>query len=374
MFETQRPLSLSQKAARIDWTVILLVALLGTVGTVSLYSVAGGSLEPWALRHALRCAAGLGLIVVIALVPLRVWTTLAVPVYVGALCLLAAVPVVGVESLGARRWLNIAGLSIQPSEIMKVGLVLVLARYYASLPARTAARPLFIVIPLVLILVPVAFTLRQPDLGSAVLFAGLGLSVMFLAGVPVWYFAGAAAAAMVALPSLIGRLHDYQRRRLEIFLDPASDPQGAGYHITQAKVALAAGGLDGQGFLKGTQNQLDFIPEKMTDFIFVAIGEEWGFTGAVALLGVFAALIGLLSLMALRNGSAFGRFVIAGAALSLAIYVIINAAMVTGLMPVVGVPMPLISYGGTALTTLMVSLGLAMSAHVHRPRRDELRR
>ena len=369
MFETERPLSVAGKLARLNWLVVVLVAALAAVGTATLYSVAGGSFDPWAGRHAVRCLAGLAVLIALALVPVRLWSAAAVPVYLVALALLIAVPVVGHEGMGAKRWLVIGGVSIQPSELMKVALVLALAQFYAALPPSSVSRPQWVMVPLALMAVPIALTLKQPDLGTAVLFAGLGVGMMYLAGVSAWYFAGGLVGALVALPLMADHLRDYQRRRIEIFLDPASDPLGAGYHITQAKIALGAGGLSGQGYLQGTQTQLNFVPEKMTDFIFAVIGEEWGFIGACGVLGLFALLISVLFVLALRNRTPFGRLTIAGAALSLSIYVVINVAMVTGLIPVVGVPLPLISYGGTAMLGLMVALGLAMSAHIHDGRR-----
>ena len=365
MFQSRPQSTLTNRLARMNWLVPALVCLLAAVGTVTLTSVAGGAFTPWAARHTLRCAAGLSLMLSFALVPLRVWMALAVPAYAAALALLAAVPLIGVEALGAKRWLTVAGLSIQPSEIMKVAIVLVLAKLYAGLSPRAVSRPHWVALALILIALPVLLTLRQPDLGTAVLFAGIGVSIMLLAGTSLWYFAALSGAALVFLPALAMRLQDYQRKRIEIFLDPASDPLGAGYHITQAKIALGNGGLSGQGYLQGSQSQLDFLPEKMTDFIFVMIGEEWGFIGTCSVLALYAALICVLFAMALRGHGMFARLLIAGVAVSLSIYVSINAAMVTGLAPVVGVPLPLVSYGGTSLITLMAGLGLALSAGLH---------
>ncbi len=366
MFQSSRPLTIAEKLVRLNWPVLVLVACLAAIGTATLYSVAGGSFEPWAQRHAQRCLAGLLLLTACALVPARLWRAAAVPVYLMALVLLAAVPFAGVEAMGAKRWLAVAGLQIQPSEFMKVGLVLMLASVYAALPPGEVSKPRWVGLVLALIAVPVMLTLKQPDLGTALLFLGLGLGIMFLAGVALGYFAGGILVTLAALPLAASRLHDYQRRRIETFLDPAADPLGSGYHITQAKIALGAGGWAGQGYLNGSQNRLDFVPEKMTDFIFVVIGEEWGFLGASTVLALFAALIVCLFASALRaRGDTFGRLVIGGGALSLSIYVMINVAMVTGLIPVVGVPLPLISYGGTALMTLMVALGIAMSVRIH---------
>jgi rod shape determining protein RodA len=365
MFATNRPLTLSEKLWRIRWLVPITVACLAVAGTATLYSAAGGSFQPFAERHVLRCVLGIALVIVVALVPVRIWMQLALPVYLVALTLLFLVSVTGVEALGARRWLQLGSFSFQPSELMKVGLVLILARTYQAIEPGQVSRPHWVLLPVVLIMVPVVLTLRQPDLGTAVLFAAIGFAVMFLAGVSLWYFAAAGGAAVLALPVIASHLHDYQRRRIEIFLDPDRDPLGAGYHITQSKIALGAGGFSGRGYLQGTQNQLDFVPEKLTDFIFAMIGEEWGFVGGCGLLALYALLVGLILSMAVSCRHRFGRVLIAGSALSIAIYVLINIGMVTGALPVVGVPLPFVSYGGSSLLALMFGIGLALSAHVH---------
>lgn len=349
------------KLFALPWHLILVVTAVAGIGCATLYSVAGGSFDPWASRHAVRFAAALVLAIGLSFVPAAVWRASAGPVYIVAIGLLAAVPIVGVEALGAKRWLRAGGLSIQPVEIMKVALIVTLAQLYHWLgDARQASRPHWVALALGLILLPALLTVRQPDLGSAILLGAIGLGVMFLAGVSVWWFAGGIAALAALLPMAPHLLHDYQRRRIEVFLDPDRDPLGAGYHIAQARIALGNGGFHGQGFLQGTQSQLDFVPEKMTDFVFVAIGEEWGFAGAVCVLALYATMIVLLSVMALRAGTQFARLVIGGTLIMLAAYVAINIAMVTGLVPVVGVPLPLISYGGSAMITLMVAIGIAM--------------
>lgn len=353
------------KLARINWALIGVTALLAAVGVVSLYSVSGGSFQPWAERHTLRYLAVLAVVIVMSIIRPALWKQLAIPFYVAALVLLALVPIIGTQALGARRWIGIAGISFQPSELMKVALVLVLARYYQWLAEERLSRPLFVALPAMMIVVPVLLTLRQPDLGSALVFAAIGVSIMFFAGVSWLYFAGGTVAAIAALPLIWMNLHDYQKRRVQTFLDPDSDPLGAGYHIAQSKIAIGAGGLSGAGFLKGSQSQLDFVPETHTDFVAAIIGEEWGFIGLAGLLVLFALLIGLLGLMAWQCQNKFGRLLIVGSATTFLLYVIINLAMITGLVPVVGVPLPLISYGGTSMTTLMIGLGLAMSAHVH---------
>lgn len=370
-----RPLGLTEKLLRVHWPVVLCAAALAALGTAALYSVAGGSFQPWAERHALRFLVATALLLSLAMVRPEAWLNAAYPVYAAAVLLLALVPFAGVEALGAKRWLAFGQVSFQPSELMKLALVVALARYYQWLPQPLLSKPQWVAVPLAMILIPVLLTIKQPDLGSAALFAALGLGMMFLAGVSPLYFAGGAVAGAGALPLIFSRLHDYQRRRIDIFLDPEKDPLGAGYHITQAKIALGSGGLSGKGFLQGTQSQLDFVPEKHTDFIATTIGEEWGFVGLFVILTLFAVMIALLAMMSWRNRSQFGRLIIAGSALTFFIYVFINIAMVTGLVPVVGIPLPLISYGGTSMMTVMAGLGLAMSAYVHRDhaiRRDDI--
>jgi rod shape determining protein RodA len=366
MFHITRERSASEKLWQVPWVLLAVVALLSAVGSTALYSVAGGNIQPWAETHALRFLVAATLVLCMALVPLRVWSSVAYPAYGIALVLLILVPFAGVQALGARRWLSVGGLVVQPSELMKVGLVLALARYYQTIPQQEISWLRRVAVPVLLIAVPLLFVLRQPDLGTATLFAGLGIALMFLAGVSSMYFLAGGVGLAAALPLVWSNLHDYQRRRVEIFLDPEKDPLGSGYHITQSKIALGSGGLSGKGFMQGTQSQLDFLPEKQTDFIFTMFSEEWGFVGALSLLALYALLLSLLLAMALRAKSQFGRLLIAGSAVTIFLYIFINVAMVTGMVPVVGVPLPFVSYGGTALTTLMAGLGLAMSADVHR--------
>ncbi len=366
-----RSRALAEQLLRVPWPILLVAAAIAGCGAVALYSVAGGSLHPWAERHVLRFLIAAGIALAIALIPIRTWIAAAYPLYLMALVLLALVPLLGVDALGARRWLSLGGFSLQPSEIMKLALILALARYYHWLPATKRSRPQWVVLPLAMVAVPMLLTLRQPDLGTAILLATIGLGIVFLAGVSPLYFIAGAAGIAVAWPYALARLHDYQRRRIEIFLDPDQDPLGAGYHITQSKIAVGSGGTEGKGFLQGTQSQLDFVPEKHTDFIFTMIGEEWGFSGSLALLCLYGILLGLLLWIAFSCRHQFGRLLISGAALMIFVYLFINIAMVAGLVPVVGIPLPLVSYGGTSMFVVLLALGLAMGAHVHR---DELLR
>ncbi len=367
-------LNFTQKILRVHWPLLIVVTALSAIGVMTLYSVAGGSFEPWAERHALRFLVAVGVLLAMALVTPRSWMAVAYPAYVLSVAALCLVPVLGAEALGAKRWIQVGGFSVQPSEFIKVSLVLALARYYQVLPTAKISKPFYVALPLVAIAVPVILTLRQPDLGTAALFAILGLTMMFLAGVSWIYFLGGAGALVAAIPLIWTNLHDYQRRRIEVFLDPEKDPLGAGYHIAQSKIAFGAGGVSGRGFMQGTQSQLDFLPEKHTDFIFTMIGEEWGFVGVVVLLVIFACLLMMLISMSISVQHQFGRLLVSGAGVTVFVYLLINVAMVTGLVPVVGVPLPLVSYGGTSMFTVMTLIGLAMSAHVHarQPmRRDE---
>lgn len=363
------PRSITAKLWQVNWPVIAVTGLIAAIGCAALYSVGGGSFQPWAERHAMRFIVATATLLAMAMVRVQVWLRAAYVVYALALIALALVPVIGVDALGARRWLAFGGMTFQPSELMKIALVVALARYYQWLPVPLVSKPVWVAVPLLLILVPVVLTLRQPDLGTALLFSAAGLTLMFLAGVSFLYFFAGLAGIIAAAPIIWANLHDYQRRRIETFLNPDLDPLGSGYHIAQSKIAIGSGGMWGKGFVMGTQSQLDFVPEKHTDFILTILGEEWGFAGLSLLLVLFAALLGLIITMAWRCHNRFGRLVITGSAMSLFVYVFINTAMVTGLVPVVGVPLPLVSYGGTSMMTLMIGLGLAMSAYVHREER-----
>ncbi len=366
--ESPRP-GFSEKLWSLNWTFLLLITALACVGAASLYSVAGGSLDPWAETHVIRYCLGLGILFAVALVDIRVWVRAAYPTYLVALVLLVAVPFLGAENGGARRWLEFGGISFQPAEFMKIAMILAMARYYQWLSPRHMSNPLALLVPVAMVGVPVALVALQPDLGTAVLFAAVGGGILFLAGASWIYFVFGIVGVLSVVPFLWNNLHDYQKARIMTFIDPDKDPLGAGYHILQSKIALGSGGVLGKGYMKGTQSQLNFLPEKHTDFIFTMFAEEMGFVGAIALLLVYLLILLAITFMALRCQNQFGRLVAAGVGMTLFVYVFINVAMVMGLVPVVGIPLPLVSYGGTSMLTLMFGLGLVLNAHVHRKTR-----
>jgi rod shape determining protein RodA len=372
----ERPqLLLKKKLVLVNWPFLALITAITLVGVAALYSVAGGSLEPWASRHVVRYCLGLGLLFVVALSDIRWWLRAAYPLYVLALVMLALVIVIGVESGGAKRWLGYGELSFQPTEMMKIALVLALARYYQWLPPNRVSWPHAVLPPLLMIGAPALLALDQPDLGTAALFGIVGGGLLFLAGVSWVYFVAAFVGVIVVLPHVWERLHDYQKERILTFIDPDRDPLGSGYHILQSKIAIGSGGFTGKGYMQGTQTQLNFLPEKHTDFIFTMFSEEMGFIGSAILLALYLLVLLFITYMALRCRSTFPRLVAAGMGLCLFAYVFINVAMVTGLVPVVGVPLPLVSYGGTSMLTMMIGLGFVLNAHVNREtriRREEL--
>jgi rod shape determining protein RodA len=363
---------LSVKLGQIDWRLTGVITLIACAGGLMQYSIAGGHWQPWAAQHMILFAAFLLLMIVLAVTDLRVWFAVAYPTYVIGLVLLAAVMVVGHSSLGADRWLKIGPLHLQPSEIMKIGLVLALARFYHGLSAKEARWSWKLLIPVGMIAAPVALVLKQPDLGTAILLAATGLVVIMLAGLSLRVIIAGLVAGLAATPVFIflvlkGHLvKGYQAQRLLTFLHPETDPSGSGYHILQAKIALGSGGILGKGYGLGSQSQLNFLPEKQTDFIFATLAEEFGFVGCISILILYAAAIVIALRIASISHSHFGRLSAAGVTATFALYVLINGAMVMGLAPVVGVPMPLLSFGGTVMLTVMVGFGLVQSVRVHR--------
>ena len=362
----RRTLSATDKLLEINWPLVLIIGLIACIGFAMLYSVAGAHLSPWASKQILRLIVGFMILVAVALVDIRVWMSLAYPAYAISFLLLIAVDVAGHVGLGAQRWIELGPLQLQPSELMKISLILALARYLHGLSVEDVSRPLRLIVPLAMIGLPAVLVLLQPNLGTAMIIVMDGVALLFLAGLSWWWIAPAAGAIAAAVPIGWEFLHDYQKRRVLTFLNPASDSLGAGWNISQAEIAVGSGGFAGKGYLHGTQGQLNFLPEKETDFIFTAVGEEFGFIGSVGLLVLFAIVIGYGVRIAMSSRSQFGRLLALGLTLNFFFYIMINAAMVMGLIPVVGIPMPLLSYGGTAMLTVMFGFGLLMSVHVHR--------
>jgi rod shape determining protein RodA len=362
----RRELTLADKIRGIQWGLVLLIAAISGIGFAMLYSAANGNMQPWASRQMTRFAIALVPMIAAGLIDVRYWFRSAYWIYAVSLALVIAVDLRGIAGLGAQRWIDLGFLQLQPSEVMKIALVLALARYFHSLSTENAGRLSYLVAPALMIVVPAALVLKQPDLGTAMMLLATGIVLLFLGGVRLWVFGAGALAAGAAAPLAWSLLRDYQKTRLYTFLDPDRDPLGAGYHILQSKIALGSGGLFGKGFLLGTQSHLSFLPEKQTDFIFTMIAEEFGLVGGLALLALYILAIGYAFAIALRSRSPFGRLLGLGIAINFFLYAFINMAMVTGLIPVVGVPLPLISYGGTAMVTTMLGFGLLMNVGIHR--------
>ncbi|WP_374435696.1 rod shape-determining protein RodA [Tabrizicola sp.] len=364
-----------RKILYMNWPLVVLIIAVASVGFLMLYSIAGGNLETWARPQMERFAVGLILMFIVAMIPIWFWRSMAGVAYFVAFVLLLIVEFFGAVGMGAQRWIDLGFIRLQPSEMMKFTLVMLLAAYYDWLDPKRVSRPLYVLIPVLIIVAPTVLVLMQPNLGTSLMLLLAGATVMFVAGVSLWYFGAVLAlgvSAIVGVFTLRGTpwqfLHDYQYKRIDTFLDPSADPLGAGYNIIQAKIALGSGGWSGKGFMQGTQSRLNFLPEKHTDFIFTTLAEEFGFVGAFSLLALYALIIGFCLVAAWQNRDRFSSLLIIGVAANFFFYIAVNLSMVMGMAPVVGVPLPLLSYGGSAMMVLLVGFGLVQSAHVHRPR------
>jgi rod shape determining protein RodA len=364
-----------RKILYLNWGLVLLLVAVASMGFLMLYSVAGGDLQPWAEPQMKRFAVGLVLMFAIAMVPIWFIRNMAGVAYAVSILLLLAVEFFGEVGMGAQRWIDIGPLRLQPSELMKITLVMMLATYYDWLDTKRTSRPLWVLIPVVLIVAPTVLVLIQPNLGTALMLLMGGGVVMFAAGVSLWYFGAVAALGVGAIASVFTTrgtpwqfLHDYQYRRIDTFLDPTTDPLGAGYNIIQAQIALGSGGWSGKGFMQGTQSRLNFLPEKHTDFIFTTLAEEFGFIGAFSLLLLYGLIIFFCLASAMQSKDRFSQLLLIGIGCTFFFYLAVNLSMVMGMAPVVGVPLPFLSYGGSAMLVLMLAFGVVQSAHVHRPR------
>ncbi|WP_119300161.1 rod shape-determining protein RodA [Dongia deserti] len=361
-------LRLTQRIRQVPWSLIILITMVASIGFAMLYSAAGGDADRWMNKQVIRFAVGICVMITIGMVDLQRLAKIAYPLYGVAFILLVYVEFAGEVGMGAQRWIDLKFFQLQPSELMKISLCLVLARYFHSLSYEEIGRPWVLIMPTLLVVLPAGLVLKQPDLGTAGMLLMAGGAIFFVAGVRWWKFAIVFALGIVGAVGAwnSGFLHDYQKARLLTFLDPSRDALGTGYHITQSKIALGSGGVWGKGLMQGSQAQLNFLPERHTDFIFTMLGEELGMVGGLLVLALYSLLVVYGLAIALRTRSHFGRLLAFGVTMNIFLYFFINTAMVMGLIPVVGIPLPLISYGGTALMTVMVGFGLLMSVYVHR--------
>ncbi len=364
-----------RKILYFHWPLALLLVAVCSAGFLMLFSVAGGKFSTWAEPQVMRFGVGFIAMIIIGFTPISVWKSLSVPAYLVGIALLFYVEYFGATGKGAQRWIDLGFMKLQPSELMKIALVMIVALYYDWLDEERVSKVQWVLPPLILTALPMALVLNQPDLGTAILLAGGAGVVMLLAGVSLWYFGGAIGAIIGVVWAVIGSkgtayqiLKDYQYRRIETFLDPSSDPLGSGYHITQSKIALGSGGFSGRGYMEGTQSRLNFLPEKHTDFIFTTLAEEFGFVGGITLLVLYILIILCCYVTAMQNRNRFAALLTLGVAATFFFYFSVNMLMVMGLAPVVGVPLPLVSYGGSAMLVLLGAFGLVQSAHIHRPR------
>jgi rod shape determining protein RodA len=358
------PTSIIQKMSSLNWGIVFLIILISAIGWGLLISAAGGDIHPWAFKQVIRFCVGMIVMITIALIDLRWWLQGSYIFYGVSLLLLCGVEFTGFVGKGAERWIDLYVIQLQPSELMKIALVMALARYFHSQTLPLTLKKLLI--PAGLILLPVLLVCRQPDLGTAMILLMVGGGIFFVAGVRLWYFGAAIMAAGACLPILWSLLHEYQKDRILTFFDPGKDALGKGYHITQSKIALGSGGLWGKGYMQGTQASLNFLPEKQTDFIFTLFCEEWGFFGGSLLILLYSGLILMCYKIVMTTQNAFGRYVAMGMTMTFFLYVFINIAMVMGLVPVVGVPLPLVSYGGTAMLTLLMGFGFLLNVGLHK--------
>jgi rod shape determining protein RodA len=350
---------------KINFLFLFIIIILSIIGFIALFSASNGNIEPWAKKHIIRFCICFLILIFISLININFWYKHAYNIFLLCLLLLATVEIIGSIGLGAKRWLHIFGVSIQPSELIKVAIILALSRYFHDLKISRIGKIQNSIIPLIIIIIPFLFVLFQPDLGTSIMILLLGLSIMFASGVRIWKFMLGFIVFLISMPFFWDSIQPYQQKRVISFLNPELDPMGAGYHLIQSKIALGSGGVIGKGFLQGTQSYLDYLPEKQTDFIFTLIGEEFGFIGMIFILILFMLIIAISYYISFNSNNVFGKILSVGVSINIFLYVLLNTAMITGLMPIVGVPLPLISYGGTALLSIMISFGLLMNISVY---------
>ena len=359
-------LSVKDRFYNINWGYVMCIAMLAFIGIVVLYSAANGSWTPWAAKQLMRFGVSLGLMLFLALLDVKVYLKYSYVAYFLVLLLLIGVEVGGHIGMGAQRWIDLKLFKLQPSELMKIAMVLVLAKYFHGCTLNKIQSVRGIVAPILMALFPAALIILQPDLGTALMLLFTTVIIFFVVGVQWWKFAVVGGTAIAMAPIAWHFLHDYQKDRVLTFLNPERDPLGAGYHIIQSKIAIGSGGLRGKGWLNGTQSHLNFLPEKHTDFIFTMLSEEFGMIGAVLVVLLNLVIIAYGYLFAFRITSYYGKLVVIGLNTNYFMYVFINIAMVLGLLPVVGIPLPLISYGGTVMLSVMASFGIILCMDINR--------
>lgn len=352
------------KLSRIPLTLLLLITLVACFGFILMYSAAQGNFYPWAFRQVIYFSTFMPVMIIISIIDLRFWYKSAYLCYYIALALLLSVHLLGYTAMGATRWINLGIIKLQPSELMKICIIFALARYFHDL-SNTKLSLYKLLIPAIMIIIPAFLIIKQPDLGTGMILLMLGITIFFVSGVEKWFFIVGLISSAVAVPLIWQFLYEYQKNRILTFIDPNRDPLGGGYNIIQSKIAIGSGGLTGKGFIQGSQSQLQFLPEHQTDFIFTMISEEWGFAGAGLVLIIFSIIILYCYIIALNAKSIFGRILALGVATMFFLHIFINIAMVMGLLPAVGVPLPLLSYGGTMMATILIGFGLVMNVHVH---------
>jgi len=366
-FLDQEKIPLSKKLEQLNWTLISMILVLASIGFLMLYSAGGGSFRPWLIKQLSFFSIFFVVMLFIAVTDIKTWFKSSYILYATALTMVVIVDVMGHNAMGATRWFRIGSLTIQPSEIMKVCMVFAMSRYFYNIDADDIGKIRYLIVPLLMIAVPAFFIFHQPDLGTAAILVLVGISILFLAGVKMWKFVIVGAAGLIAVPFLwIFLLYDYQKQRILTFLNPNNDPLGSGYNIIQSKIAIGSGGLTGKGFLNGTQGQLNFLPEKQTDFIFTMLSEELGFMGSVFTIITYAVIIGICISIAVKTTHQYGRLLTMGVTNIFFVHMFINMGMVTGLIPVVGAPLPLISYGGTITASMLIGFGLVLNVDLNK--------
>ena len=364
-FDNTGNLTFLEKVSRINYLFLFLILLLFLIGFASLYSVAEGNFKSWPMNHLIRFSISLFIFFVLIFIDIKVYFRFAYLIFGLSILSLLIVKYFGIESNGAVRWISVAGISLQPSEFVKYTLVLALAKYFHTINDEDNGFIYKLVLPLIIILIPVSIVSTQPDLGTAIIIFLCGLSILWIAGINYKFFIIGCFGSILSLPILWQFLRDYQKERVLTFFNPERDPLGHGYHILQSKIALGSGGIFGKGYMEGTQSHLDFLPEMQTDFIFTMYSEEFGFLGSLFLLTIYMLVILLGIKMSLLSRSLFGKFLSLGICTVFFIYMFVNIGMVTGLLPVVGVPLPFISYGGSAMLAVMTGFALLMNCYIH---------